>query len=79
MSGVGSPAGSRSVAGGGRDAVGVVARPGLFGRLEGPARVTVVSAPAGSGKSVLLRSWMAGAGLVRAVSAAPDLDGWGAG
>jgi LuxR family transcriptional regulator, maltose regulon positive regulatory protein len=74
--------------------------------------VMVVSAPAGSGKTVLLRSWIAaaglagraawvaagreergsqrfwlsvvgalrqisaGAGLVRAVSAAPDLDGW---
>jgi LuxR family transcriptional regulator, maltose regulon positive regulatory protein len=74
--------------------------------------VTVVSAPAGSGKTVLLRSWIAeaglagraawvtagrgerdpqrfwlstlgalrqtgpGAGLVQAVSAAPDLDGW---
>jgi len=110
--GVGSPAGSRSVAGGGCGADGVVARPALFGRLGGPARVTVVSAPAGSGKTVLLRSWIAGAGLagraawvaagreergpqrfwlsvagalrrtgpggglVRAVSAAPDLDGW---
>ncbi|QIS22640.1 LuxR C-terminal-related transcriptional regulator [Nocardia terpenica] len=78
----------------------------------GSARVTVVSAPAGSGKTVLLRSWMVGAGvagraasvvvrrrerdsqrfwlsvaaalqatvvgegLVSAVSAAPDLDGW---
>ena len=75
--------------------------------------MTVVSAPAGSGKTVLLRSWIAeaglagraawvaagreerdpqrfwlsalgalrqtgpGAGLVRAVSAAPDVDGWG--
>jgi LuxR family transcriptional regulator, maltose regulon positive regulatory protein len=74
--------------------------------------VTALSAPAGSGKTVLLRSWIAGtglagraawvtagreernpqrfwlsvtgvlrrtdpgAGLVRAVSAAPDLDGW---
>ena len=74
--------------------------------------MTVVAAPAGSGKTVLLRSWIsqeglpgrvawvaagreeqdprrfwlsvvgalrrtaAGAGLVRAVSAAPDLDGW---
>ena len=74
--------------------------------------MTVVSAPAGSGKTVLLRSWIAeaglagqaawvaagreerdpqrfwlsvagalrqtgsGAGLVQAVSAAPDLDGW---
>jgi LuxR family transcriptional regulator, maltose regulon positive regulatory protein len=92
---------------------GVVARPELFERLGRPARVTVVSAPAGSGKTMLLRSWVAGAGvagraawvaagreerdpqrfwlsvlgalrrtgpaagLVRAVSAAPDLDGWG--
>jgi LuxR family transcriptional regulator, maltose regulon positive regulatory protein len=40
----------------------VVSRPGLFGRLEA-ARVTVVSAPAGSGKTVLLRSWIAEAGL----------------
>ena len=40
-----------------------VARPGLFGRLAGPARVAVVAAPAGSGKTVLLRSWMDQAGL----------------
>ena len=88
-----------------------VARPELFGRL-GAARVTVVSAPPGSGKTVLLRSWIgeaamagrvawaqvgrderdpqnfwlsvvaalrrttAGAALVGALSAAPDLDGW---
>jgi len=100
------------VAVGGRAAGGMVARPGLFGRLGGPARVTVVSAPAGSGKTVLLRSWIAeaglagraawvaagreerdpqrfwlsvagalratgpGAGLVRAVTGAPELDGW---
>jgi LuxR family maltose regulon positive regulatory protein len=54
---------------------GVVARPGLFGRLGGPARVTVVVAPAGSGKTVLLRSWMDQAGLAgRAawVPAGPD-------
>jgi LuxR family maltose regulon positive regulatory protein len=91
-------------------ASGVVARPGLFLRLGGPARVTVVSAPAGSGKTVLLRSWIShrgledgaawvaagraerdaqgfwlsavGAlrrmapGLVQALTAAPDLDGW---
>jgi LuxR family maltose regulon positive regulatory protein len=31
--------------------------------LEGPARVVVVSAPAGSGKTVLLRSWVAHTGL----------------
>src|SRR5215813_1527408 len=47
----------------GLGAAGVVARPGLFGRLGGPARVTVVSAPAGSGKTVLLRSWISGAGV----------------
>jgi len=41
---------------------GVVARPGLFGRLGGPARVVVVSAPPGSGKTVLLRSWISQAG-----------------
>src|SRR5437016_5688180 len=91
---------------------GVVSRPGLFARLGASARVTVVSAPPGSGKTVLLRSWIreagleesaawvsvgpgerdpqqfwlsvlgalrrtsAGSGLVRPVTAAPDLDGW---
>jgi len=89
-----------------------VSRPGLFDRLGASARVTVVSAPPGSGKTVLLRSWLgeagladsaawvpvgpderdpqrfwlsvlgalrrtsAGSALVRAVTAAPDLDGW---
>jgi LuxR family transcriptional regulator, maltose regulon positive regulatory protein len=106
--------GPEAVAGGGGRVTGaVVPRPALLGRVGGPARVTIVSAPAGSGKTVLLRSWLgqagldgraawvptgrgerdpqrfwvsvigalgqtsAGAGLVRAVSAAPDLDGWG--
>ena len=91
---------------------GVVSRTGLFERLGASARVTVVSAPPGSGKSVLLRSWIgeaglmdsagwvlverddrdpqrfwlsvlgalrqtsAGSGLVRDLTAAPDLDGW---
>src|SRR6266704_3070109 len=91
---------------------GVVSRPGLFERLGAAARVTVVSAPPGSGKTALLRSWIGAAGLaeraawvavergerdpqrfwlsvadalrqtapgaalVRALSAAPDLDGW---
>jgi len=90
---------------------GVVSRPRLFGRL-GAAHVSVVSAPPGSGKTVLLRSWISAGGLeeraawvpagrgerdpqrfwlsvlaalrqtasgsplVRAVTAAPDLDGW---
>jgi len=84
----------------------------LFGRLAGAERVVEMSAPAGSGKTVLVRSWLAGAGLarhaawvpvdrevrdprrfwlsvlgalretapgavlVRALAAAPDLDGW---
>jgi LuxR family maltose regulon positive regulatory protein len=91
---------------------GAVARPGLFGRLSEAGRVTVVSALPGSGKTVLLRSWIAeaglagraawiaagsddgepqrfwlaavaalratvpGSGLVRELTAAPDLDGW---
>ena len=86
--------------------------PGAVGRLGGAARVSVVSGAAGSGKTVLLQSWVGEAGLagrvawvdagrgvrdpqpfwlsvvsalratgpgaelVRAVSAAPDLDGW---
>jgi LuxR family transcriptional regulator, maltose regulon positive regulatory protein len=90
----------------------VVSRPALWQRLGASARVTVVTAPPGSGKTVLLRSWIgaeslaeraawvpAGRGerdpqhfwmsvlgalratapgsvLVRALTAAPDLDGW---
>ncbi|WP_194891489.1 LuxR C-terminal-related transcriptional regulator [Catenulispora pinisilvae] len=90
----------------------VVSRPALVQRLAGAARVTFVSAPPGSGKTVLLKSWISqpdmagragwvpvgrddrdpqrfwlsvldairrtsvGSALVRAVSAAPDLDGW---
>lgn len=41
---------------------GVVARPELLRRLGGSARVTVVSASAGSGKTVLLRSWISQTG-----------------
>ena len=52
---------ARGVAGPGTE--GVVSRPGLWERLDGPARVTVVSAPPGSGKTVLLRSWIGEAGL----------------
>jgi LuxR family transcriptional regulator, maltose regulon positive regulatory protein len=40
-----------------------VSRPRLFGRLATQALVTVVSAPAGSGKTVLLRSWISWAGV----------------
>ena len=42
---------------------GVVFRSGLFERLEASARVTVVSAAPGSGKTALLRSWIGAAGL----------------
>ena len=107
--------GPSAAAGGGAGRVtgAVVSRPALAGRVGGPARVTVVSAPAGSGKTMLLRSWLAqagldgraacvpagpgerdpqrfwvsvagalrqspaGAALVRGVTGAPDLDGWG--
>ena len=41
-----------------------MSRTGLFERLGGSARVTVISAPPGSGKSVLLRSWIGEAGLM---------------
>jgi LuxR family maltose regulon positive regulatory protein len=43
---------------------GIVSRRVLFGRLTRAGRVTVLSAPAGSGKTFLLRSWIGDAGLV---------------
>jgi LuxR family transcriptional regulator, maltose regulon positive regulatory protein len=91
---------------------GVVSRGALFARLAEAERMVYISAPAGSGKTVLMRSWIAAAGLarqtawvavdsherdprrfwvsvadalrataagsalVRALTAAPDLDGW---
>ena len=48
---------------------GVVRRPRLFERLDGAARVVEVSAPAGSGKTMLLRSWIGESGLA-------DRAGW---
>src|SRR3974390_3005796 len=65
IGGMGSAVGSDTVAGrvarpGGG---GVVSRPGRFERLGASARVTVVSAPPGAGKTVLLRSWISQAGL----------------
>jgi LuxR family maltose regulon positive regulatory protein len=62
---MGSAFGAGAVADGaaGRGAGGVVARPRLFGRLGARARVSVVSAPPGSGKTVLLRSWIGQARL----------------
>jgi len=42
---------------------GIVSRPGLFERLGRAARVSQISAPAGSGKTFLLRSWLSDSGL----------------
>ncbi len=42
-----------------------MSRCALFGRLAGAERVVQISAPAGSGKTVLMRSWTAEAGLTR--------------
>jgi LuxR family transcriptional regulator, maltose regulon positive regulatory protein len=50
---------------------GVVSRPALFGLLDGAGRVTEVSAPAGSGKTFLLRSWIGEAGLAARVAWVP--------
>jgi LuxR family transcriptional regulator, maltose regulon positive regulatory protein len=47
---------------------GVVVRRELFERLNRARRVTEVSGPAGSGKSVLLRSWIGEAGLAEHVA-----------
>ena len=49
----------------------MVSRPGLFERLGKAARVTVVSAPPGSGKTVLLRSWIGEAALAERVAWVP--------
>jgi LuxR family transcriptional regulator, maltose regulon positive regulatory protein len=57
---MGSAVGSGADAGGvaGPGAGGIVSRPRLLERIGASARVTVVSAPPGSGKTVLLRSWI---------------------
>ena len=48
---------------------GVVARPRLSGRLrDGAARLTLVSAPAGFGKTTLLAEWLAATGAERSVA-----------
>ena len=41
----------------------IISRRALFARLDGAARVTEISAPAGSGKTFLLRSWITEAAL----------------
>src|SRR5262252_7048663 len=81
---MGSAVGADPVADGaaGPGAGGVVSRPRLFGRLAAQARVSVMSAPAGSGKTVLLRSWISWAGVadrVAWVAAGRDRGGVGAG
>jgi LuxR family maltose regulon positive regulatory protein len=70
---MGSIAGADAAAGGatGRNAGGVVARPRLFGRLGVRARVSVVSAPPGSGKTVLLRSWISQPGVAERAAWVP--------
>src|SRR5262249_35583854 len=62
---MGSAVRAGAVAGGaaGAGAGGVVSRPRLVGRLGVGARVSVVSAPAGSGKTGLVRSWISQPGL----------------
>jgi len=52
-------------------ASGVVSRPALWQRLGAAPRVTVVSAPPGSGKTVLLRSWIRDAGLAERAAWVP--------
>jgi hypothetical protein len=46
-----------------------VSRRALFGRLAAAERVVQISAPAGSGKTVLMRSWISVADALRATAA----------
>ena len=48
-----------------------MSRPRLFGRLAAQTRVSVVSAPPGSGKTVLLRSWISWAGVAGSAAWVP--------
>ena len=50
---------------------GVVLRRALFGQLAEAERVVQVSAPAGSGKTTLVRSWIAEAGLTQRAAWVP--------
>ena len=47
---------------------GIVFRPALFERLQRAGRVVAISAPAGSGKTILVRSWICEAGLANAAA-----------
>jgi LuxR family maltose regulon positive regulatory protein len=69
---------SQTTARGSRDPAasgGIVFRRELFERLGRAGRVAVVSAPAGSGKTVLLRSWIGAAGLAGRAAWVPVLHG----
>ena len=72
IEGMGSGVGSDAVASGvaGLGARGIVSRPRLSERL-GVAQVTMVSAPPGSGKTVLLRSWISQAGVAKRAAWVP--------
>jgi LuxR family transcriptional regulator, maltose regulon positive regulatory protein len=67
MANVGSALGSDVVTGGGI----IVPRPRLFERLGASVRVAVVSAPPGSGKTVLMRSWIGQAGMAERAAWVP--------
>jgi LuxR family transcriptional regulator, maltose regulon positive regulatory protein len=54
---------------------GVVSRRGLFERLGSAARVTQISAPAGSGKTFLLRTWLFESGLADGTAWVPVKGG----
>src|SRR6516164_9450492 len=59
--------------------VWLIPRPALFELLNTAERVVLVSAPAGSGKTFLLRSWIAAEGLgdrVAWVSVVRDEQNW---
>jgi LuxR family maltose regulon positive regulatory protein len=47
---------------------GIVLRRALFDKLERAGRVVAISAPAGSGKTLLVRSWMCEVGLAHAAA-----------
>src|SRR5262249_20067753 len=70
---MGSAIGVGAVAGGaaGRGAGSVGSRRRLVGRVGGGARVSVVSAPPGSGKTVLLRSWISQPGVAGSAAWVP--------
>jgi LuxR family transcriptional regulator, maltose regulon positive regulatory protein len=60
-----------AMSGGGAPRAAVVSRPGLWKQLTEAAQVTVVSAPPGSGKTVLLRSWIGETGLAERAAWVP--------